>query len=156
MEKFIFGEKSGIYIIDLRKTEKALLAAKEFLKEIASTGKKVLFVGTKKQAKKIIRAEAQRCGMFFIDERWLGGCLTNFKTIRNSVDKLNQIQEKKSTEIYESFAKKEKAQIDRMEKKLLKNLEGIRDMEKLPDCLIIVDSDAEDIAVKEAKIIGYL
>ncbi len=154
MEPYIFGEKSGIYIIDLRKTEKALIEAKEFLKDLSAAGKKVLFVGTKKQAKKIVRSAAQRCGMFFVDERWLGGCLTNFATIRRSVDKLNQIQEKKSSEIYDSFAKKEKAKIDRMENKLLKNLEGIRDMDKLPDCLFIVDSDAEQIAVKEAKIIG--
>lgn len=154
MAPYIFGEKSGIYIIDLRKTEEALIKAREFLKGISASGKNVLFVGTKKQAKKIIRSAAQRCGMYFVDERWLGGCLTNFSTIRRSVDKLNQIQEKKSSEIYESFAKKEKARIDRIENKLLKNLEGIRDMDKLPDCLFVVDSDAEDIAVREAKKIG--
>ena len=154
MEKFIFGEKSGIYIIDLTKTEESLLKAADFLYEITSSGKTVLFAGTKKQAKKIIRDEAERCGMFFIDERWLGGCLTNFATIRRSVDKLNQLQEMKAGEVYESLAKKEKARLDRVEAKLLKNLEGIRDMNALPDCLVVVDPEDENIAVKEAYKIG--
>ena len=151
MEKYIFGEKSGIYIIDLKKTEEALSTASEFLQELASTGKTVLFAGTKKQAKQIIREEAQRCGMFFIDERWLGGCLTNFATIQKSVEKLNQLQEMKQGEVYDSLAKKEKARIDREEYKLLKNLEGIREMKGLPDCLIVVDCEAEEIAIKEAR-----
>ncbi len=154
MGEYIFGEKSGIYIIDLQKTEQALSKAQTFLKNLASSGKTILFVGTKKQAKTIVKDAAIRSGMFFVDERWLGGCLTNFATIRKSVDKLRQIQEKKSSETYEALAKKEKASIDRDEMKLLKNLAGIKEMQKLPDCLLVVDSEAEIIAIKEAKIIG--
>ena len=151
MADYIFGEKSGIYIIDLKKTEEALTKAMEFVRGITSQGKKVLFVGTKKQAKKIIRDEARRCGMFFVDERWLGGCLTNFTTIRKSVDRLNQIQEIKESDLYNAYAKKERARIDREEHKLLKNLEGIRDMGRLPDCVVVVDAEVEDIAIKEAR-----
>ena len=154
MGKYIFGAKSGIYIIDLRKTEEALLAAVAFVEKLASEGKIVLFAGTKKQAKKIIKDEAERCGMFYVDERWLGGCLTNFNTIRKSVDKLNSIQEMKKGEVYETLAKKEKARIDRVEHKLLKNLGGVREMNKTPDCLVIVDAEAEGIAIAEARKLG--
>ncbi|MFC1570156.1 30S ribosomal protein S2 [Candidatus Omnitrophota bacterium] len=154
MEKFIFGEKSGIYIIDLTKTEQALIEAMEFIRDLTAQGKRVLFAGTKKQAKSIIREEAQRCGMFFVDERWLGGCLTNFETIKKSIKRLDHLQEMKESEIYLSLAKKEKARMDREEHKLLKNLEGIRYMETLPDCLVVVDCEAEDIAIKEARRIG--
>ena len=154
MKKFIFGAKNGIYIIDLRKTEAALEKARQAVYDITSQGKIVLFAGTKKQAKSIIREEAQKCEMFFIDERWLGGCLTNFATIRKSVDRLNSLQEMKKSEVYEGLAKKEKARVEREEHKLLKNLEGIREMEVLPDCLIVVDAEAEHIAIKEAKKIG--
>jgi small subunit ribosomal protein S2 len=154
MAKYIFGAKSGIYIIDLTKTEKALTEAAQIVYDMALEGKKVLFVGTKKQAKQIIRDEAKRCEMFFVDERWLGGCLTNFATIRKSVDRLNQLQEMKTGETYAVLAKKEKARMDREEHKLLKNLGGIREMGGLPDCLVIVDAEAEDIAIKEAKKLG--
>ena len=154
MAPYIFGEKSGIYIIDLEKTEEALIKAGDFLHELAASGKTALFVGTKKQAKQIIREEAQRCGMFFVDERWLGGCLTNFSTIRKSVERLNQLQEMKESEIYGALAKKEKAHIDREEYKLLKNLEGIREMKELPDCLVVIDAEAENIAIREAYKIG--
>jgi small subunit ribosomal protein S2 len=154
MKRFIFGAKSGIYILDLKKTEEALNRAVDFVYKIAAEGKRALFVGTKKQAKQIVRDEAQRCDMFFVDERWLGGCLTNFNTIRKSVDKLDRLQEMKASEIYASLAKKEKAQLDREEMKLLKNLEGIRDMKTLPDCVIVVDAEAENIAVREARKIG--
>lgn len=151
MEKFIFGEKSGIYIIDLEKSEKALQKAQEFVKDLAKNNKTVLFAGTKRQSKKIVREEAERCGMFYVDERWLGGCLTNFSTIRKSVDKLDEIQEMKEGKIYDSLAKKEQAQIDREENKLLRNLGGIRKMKKLPDCVVVVDTVDEEIAVKEAR-----
>lgn len=152
MEKFIFGEKSGIYIIDLEKTEKALQEACDFVGKLAKENRTVLFVGTKRQAQNIVKQEAERCGMFYVEERWLGGCLTNFQTIRKSVDKLNDIQKMKEGEIYDSLAKKEQAQIDRQENKLLRNLGGIRDMVKLPDCVVIVDTEAEGISVKEAVI----
>lgn len=154
MGEYIFGEKNGIYIIDLQKTEKALLKAMDFLKDLAASGKHALFVGTKKQSKQIIKEEAQRCNMFYVDERWLGGCLTNFTTIKKSVERLNQLQEMKESEVYGSLAKKEKASIDREEYKLLKNLAGIRDMHKLPDCLIVVDAEDEEIAIKEGHKIG--
>jgi len=154
MGKYIFGEKSGIYIIDLEKTEKALARAEEFLTALASEGKNVLFAGTKKQAKQTIKDEAERCGMFFVNERWLGGCLTNFTTIRKSVEKLNGIQEMKKGEAYEALTKKEKAYIDKREYKLLKNLSGVRDMNELPHCLIVIDAEAENIAIQEARKIG--
>lgn len=154
MEKYIFGERSGIYIIDLKKTEEALARAEEFLMTLAAERKTVLFAGTKKQAKETIKDEATRCGMFYVNERWLGGCLTNFATIRKSVEKLNHIQEMKKSEIYESLSKKEKAHIDKDEYKLLKNLEGVRDMNVLPNCLIVVDAEAENIAIREARKIG--
>ena len=154
MGKFIFGEKNGIYIIDLKKTEANLVKAMDFVRSLTAEGKTLLFVGTKKQAKTIIRSEAQKNGMFFIDERWLGGCLTNFGTIRKSVDRLQHIQKVKAGDTYNSYAKKEKAKIDREENKLLKNLEGIIKMTKLPDALVIVDAELEDIAIKEAKKIG--
>ncbi|MFH1846537.1 MAG: 30S ribosomal protein S2 [Candidatus Omnitrophota bacterium] len=154
MKKFIFGEKSGIYIIDLRKTEKALLEAIEVLTDLAAQGKKILFVGTKKQAKKIIKDEASRCGMYYVEERWLGGCLTNFTTIRRSVERLNQLQEKKASAIYEGLAKKEKARMDREEYKLLKHLSGVREMSTLPDCMVVIDAEAEHIAIREAHKIG--
>lgn len=151
MEKFIFGEKSGIYIIDLEKTEQALKKACDHVRALAAENKTVLFAGTKRQAKDIVRQEAERCGMFYVDERWLGGCLTNFQTIRKSVEKLDDIQKMKEGEIYDSLAKKEQAKIDRMENKLLRNLGGIRKMKALPDCVIIVDTVAEMIAVKESR-----
>jgi len=154
MGKYIFGEKSGIYIIDLEKTEKALARAEEFLTSLAAEGKTVLFAGTKKQAKQTIKDEAERCGMFFVNERWLGGCLTNFTTIRKSVEKLNGIQEMKKGEAYEALTKKEKAYIDKREYKLLKNLSGVRDMNELPHCLIVIDAEAENIAIQEARKIG--
>ena len=134
--KYIFGQKSGIYIIDLLKTEVALQEAVDFLYGLAASGKNILFVGTKKQAKQIVKEEADRCGMFYVDERWLGGCLTNFSTIRKSISRLNQIQEMKESEVYPTLSKKEKAHYDREEAKLLKYFEGIRDMETLPAALV--------------------
>ncbi|HNX91796.1 MAG TPA: 30S ribosomal protein S2, partial [Candidatus Omnitrophota bacterium] len=151
MKKYIFGEKSGIYIIDLEKTEKALKEATDFLYSVAKEGKKILFVGTKKQAKQIIKEEAERCGMFYVDERWLGGCLTNFATIRKSIKRLDYLQGLKKSEIYNELAKKEKVKIDREEQKLLKQLKGIKDMINLPDAMVLVDAEAEAIAVKEAN-----
>jgi small subunit ribosomal protein S2 len=150
MKEYIFGEKSGIYIIDLKKTEEALTDAVNFLSGLAAAGKKILFVGTKKQAKSIISDEAQRCGMFYVNERWLGGTLTNFTTIRKSVQRLHYIEGMKKSDIYGSLAKKEKAHLEKEELKLLKNLRGIKDMEQLPSALIVVDEDLEKTAIKEA------
>ena len=151
MGKFIFGKKSGIYIIDLEKTEKALMEASKFVEELAASGGKVLFAGTKKQAKQIIREEAQKCDMFFVEERWLGGCLTNFNTIRKSISRLDNLEDLKKSETYTSLAKKERVQLDREEQKLLKNLRGIRHMKGLPAAVIVVDAEAENIAVLEAR-----
>jgi small subunit ribosomal protein S2 len=154
MKKYIFGAKSGIYILDLEKTEMALLEAMSFVQQLAEDNKKVLFVGTKKQAKQIIKNEAERCGMYYIDERWLGGCLTNHATIKKSVDRLDNIQAIKASETYNDLAKKERVKMDRVENKLLKNLKGIRDMTAMPAAVILVDADAEKIAVKEAVKLG--
>ncbi len=154
MGKFIFGKKSGIYIIDLEKTEKALIKASEFVKDLAAKGGKALFAGTKKQAKQIIREEAEKCDMYFVDERWLGGCLTNFDTIRKSIGRLEYLENIKKSETYNSLAKKERVQLEREEQKLLKNLRGIREMKTLPGVVIVVDAEAERIAVLEARKLG--
>lgn len=154
MAPYIYGEKKGIYIIDLVKTETLLNEALEFLKNLVKEGKKVVFVGTKKQAKEIIKREAERSGMFYVEERWLGGCLTNLSTIRKSIKRLDKLQAMKNEETYNDLAKKEKVKLDREEYKLLKNLNGIRGMEKLPSAIIVIDTDAEKIAVSEANKIG--
>jgi len=151
MEKFIFGKKEGIYIIDLEKTTELLLNACKFLNEVAITGSYVLFVGTKKQALSIVREEAKKCGMFYVNQRWLGGTLTNFRTIRKSIKKLESFEKMKEDGTYDSISKKEKAMIDKKIANLLKNLEGIRGMERLPGALFVVDSKKEAIAVHEAN-----
>lgn len=151
MKQYIFGEKSGIYIIDLKKTEDALKGAMNFLSGLAATGKKALFVGTKKQAKQIIADEATRCGMYFVNERWLGGTLTNFTTIRKSIDRLTHLQNMQKSDFYSSLAKKEKSHIEKEEQKLLKNFRGIKDMATLPSVLIVVDEELEKTAIREAK-----
>lgn len=151
MEKFIFGEKEGIYIIDLEKTAKLLLDACTFLSEVATAGSYILFVGTKRQSQPIIKEEAKKCDMFYVNQRWLGGTLTNFLTIRKSVKKLESFEKMKEDGTYEGLSKKEKAVIDKKIAKLLKNLEGIRAMERLPGALFVVDSKKEAIAVHEAN-----
>jgi small subunit ribosomal protein S2 len=154
MKQYIFGEKSGIYIIDLKKTEDALTSAMNFLSGLTATGKKVLFVGTKKQAKQIIADEAARCGMYFVNERWLGGTLTNFATIRKSIDRLAHLQNMQKSDFYSSLAKKEKSHIEKEEQKLLKNFRGIKDMATLPSVLVVVDEELEKTAIREAKKVG--
>jgi len=151
MEKFIFGKKEGIYIINLEKTVKLFLEACKFLNEVAIAGSCILFVGTKKQAKSIIKEEAQKCDMFYITERWLGGTLTNFRTIRKSIKKLEDFEKMKTDGTYETISKKERATIDKKITNLLRNLEGIRKMDRLPGALFVVDSKKEEIAVREAK-----
>ncbi|MGB2706070.1 MAG: 30S ribosomal protein S2 [Candidatus Omnitrophota bacterium] len=151
MEKFIFGEKEGIYIIDLEKTAKLLLEACRFLNEAATAGSYILFVGTKKQAQSIIKEEAGKCSMFYVNQRWLGGTLTNFLTIGKSVKKLESFENMKEDGTYKSISKKEKATIDKKIANLLKNLEGIRKMDRLPGAMFVVDSKREEIAVHEAN-----
>ena len=151
MEKFIFGEREGIYIIDLEKTAKFLLEACTFLNEVASAGSYVLFVGTKKQAQSIIKEESEKCNMFYVNQRWLGGTLTDFLTIRKSVKKLESFEKMKTDGVYGTLSKKERAMIDKKILNLLKNLSGIRRMDRLPGALFVVDSKKEEIAVHEAN-----
>lgn len=151
MEKFIFGEKEGIYIIDLEKTAKLLLEACKFLNEVTSVGSYVLFVGTKKQAQSIIKEEAEKCNVFYVNQRWLGGTLTNFLTIRKSIKKLESLEKMKEDGTYDKLSKKERATVDKKIANLLKNLEGIRKMDHMPGALFVVDSKREEIAVREAN-----
>ena len=154
MKKYIFGEKNGIYIIDLSKTQNAVLTACDFLRSVASSGGYVLFVGTKKQAQEIIKEEAGRCGMFYVNQRWLGGMLTNFQTIKKSIKRLLDIERMKEDGTMAKLAKKEVSALNKELFKLNKNLEGIRSMDKLPKAMFIIDAKKEDIAVKEAKTLG--
>ncbi len=150
MERFIFGERSKIYIIDLEKTAEYISKAREFLKDIASKGGKVLFVGTKKQAQDIIFDVAERSGMYFVKDRWLGGTLTNFKTIRNSIQRLKEIETMEKDGTFDAITKKEKAIFVKEMEKLRRNLQGVINMEKMPEALFVVDAKKEAIAVKEA------
>lgn len=151
MEKFIFGAKEGIYIINLEETARLLLEACKFLNEAATAGSYVLFVGTKKQAMSIIKEETNKCNMFYVNQRWLGGTLTNFRTIRKSIKKLESFEKMKEDGTYETISKKERSTIDKKIVKLLKNLEGIRNMDRLPGAMFVVDSKKESIAVHEAN-----
>ncbi|MEW6161779.1 MAG: 30S ribosomal protein S2 [Nitrospirota bacterium] len=150
MKKYIFGEKNGIYIIDLQKTLKGLEDAYNFIKGLASTGASVLLVGTKKQSQDAIQEEAIRAGAFYVNQRWLGGMLTNFSTIKKSIERLKKIETMKEDGTLELLPKKEVASIERERAKLEKNLSGIKDMACLPGALFIVDPKKEKIAVAEA------
>lgn len=154
MKKFIFGERSNIYIIDLEKTVDYLDKARKFVRGIASKGETVLFVGTKRQAQDLILQESQRSGMYYIKDRWLGGTLTNFKTIRNSIRRLEEIEIMQKDGTFSVITKKEKAILTKEMDKLKKNLQGIVSMKKMPGALFIVDAKKEDIAVKEARKLG--
>jgi len=151
MKPFIFMERNGIHIIDLKKTQELLESACNALSNITSDGKRILFVGTKKQAQEVIREEASRCGEFYVSERWLGGMLTNFTTIRKSVKRLNNIEKMESDGTYDKITKKEIMHLDREKDKLQGYLAGVVDMTRLPGALFVVDIKKEDIAVKEAK-----
>ena len=151
MKEYIFGQRNGIYIIDLGKTVKLFREALEFVTNLAAEGRTILFVGTKRQAKDVIAEEAQRCGMFYVNERWLGGLLTNFATIQRSLGRLRDLEAMSTDGRYETLSKKEIARNEKERKKLQKNLEGIRGMSRLPDAVFIVDSKKEQIAVDEAR-----
>jgi small subunit ribosomal protein S2 len=151
MRKYIFMERNGIHIIDLKKTKECIDVACEKITEIVKNGEKVLFVGTKKQAKSIIRSEAERCGMYYVNERWLGGTLTNFSTIKKSIRHLKSIEKMESDGTYEKLTKKEIGIIERERQKLKKVLEGIMEMNKIPGLIFIVDSKKETIAILEAR-----
>ena len=151
MKEYIFGERNGIYILDLGKTLKLFREAEEFVSRLASEGRTILFVGTKRQAKDVIAEEALRCGMYFVNERWLGGLLTNFATIQRSLGRLRDIEAMSTDGRYDTLSKKEIARNEKERRKLQKNLEGIRGMARLPDAVFIVDTKKEQIAVDEAR-----
>jgi len=151
MKPYIFMERSGIYIIDLNKTLVKLLTACEVITKIVQGGEKVLFLGTKKQARDIVRVEAERCGMPYVTERWLGGMLTNFSTIKKSVKHLKNLEKMAVDGTYDSITKKEILRIERKKEKLEKGLGGIKDMNRLPGGVFIVDTKKEAIAVAEAS-----
>jgi small subunit ribosomal protein S2 len=151
MKKFIFGARSGIYIIDLEKTEENLNGARDFLQEITSKGEMVLFVGTKKQIQDIVQQEALRCGMYYVSDRWPGGLLTNFNTIKKRIARLKEIEKMKEDGTFEKFTKKEVAGLEKELSKLKKNFAGIVQMEKMPKAIYIVDTKKEETAVREAK-----
>ena len=154
MKEYIFGERNGIYIIDLQKTLKMFKEASKFVTDLAAQGKVILFVGTKRQAQDAIAEEATRCGMFYINQRWLGGLLTNWITVQKSVKRLQEIDEMASDGRYNLLTKKEVIRLERERKHLQANLAGIKSMRRLPDAIFVVDSSNEAIAVKEARKLG--
>ena len=154
MKEFIFGERNGIYIIDLQKTLKMFKEASKFVTDLAGEGKTVLFVGTKRQAQDAIAEEAQRCGMFYINQRWLGGLLTNWVTVQKSVKRLKELDEMATDGRYELLPKKEVIKLERERKHLQANLAGIKNLNRLPDAVFVIDSNKEQIAVREARKLG--
>ena len=150
MKPYIFTERNNIYIVDLQQTVKLVEVAYDFVREISSNGGNVLFVGTKKQAQESIKNEAERCGMYYINYRWLGGTLTNFDTIRKRVKRLHELEEMENNKMFEVLPKKEVISLKREKGKLEKVLTGIKDMEKLPSAIFVVDPKKEKIAVAEA------
>ena len=154
MKEYIFGERNGIYIIDLQKTLKLFKDAMRFVAEQSAQGKTLLFVGTKRQAQEAVQEEATRCGMFYVNNRWLGGLLTNFATVKQSIKRLKEMEAMIEEGAGERRTKKEIIRLERERKKLQANLAGIRDMETLPDMLFVIDSNKEEIAVREARRLG--
>jgi small subunit ribosomal protein S2 len=151
MKPYIFGERNGIYIIDLGKTARLFRDAEQFVMQLAAEGRTLLFVGTKRQAQDAIAEEAQRCGMYYINQRWLGGLLTNFTTIQKSLARLRDLEAMETDGRYDILSKKEIARLDKEKRRLQKNLDGIRHMDRLPDVVFIVDTKHEQIAVDEAR-----
>ena len=150
MKPFIFGKRSGVHIIDLQKTLRLFKEAVDFVTDLATQGKTVLFVGTKGQAQETVQEEARRCGMYWVNNRWLGGLLTNFPTVQKSIKRYRELESMRDNGFYEKLSKKEVARLERERKKLEKNLLGIKEIERCPDALFVVDSRQETIAVKEA------
>ena len=151
MKEYIFGQRNGIYIIDLQKTIKLFKEALQFIRTISESGRPILFVGTKKQAQDIIKEFAQKCESCFVNQRWLGGLLTNFSVIRGSIDKLIEFDEMKEDGRWDLLSKKEQSKLEKSYRKLSKNLGGIRTMTELPALLFVVDSSKEEIAIFEAQ-----
>ena len=154
MKEYIFTERNGIYIIDLQKTVKKIDEAYYFIRDLAMEGGTVLFVGTKKQAQESIEQEAKRCEMFYVNQRWLGGMLTNFKTIQSRINKLRKVEKMEADGDFDLLPKKEVIQLKAEQEKLEKNLGGIKEMKKLPSAMFVVDPRKEHIAILEAKALG--
>ncbi len=155
MKTYIFGARNGIYIIDLQQTVRLFHAAYEWVRDLAAQGGTIMFVGTKKQAQDIVREEAERCGMFYVNNRWLGGMLTNFQTIRQSIERLKKLEEiMADPEMIQALTKKEMSENAREHDKLMATLAGIKNMRKLPDALWVIDTKKEEIAVAEANRLG--
>ena len=156
MKEYIFGERNGIYIIDLQKTQRMFREAIGFVTNIIAEdkGRTVLFVGTKRQAQDAIREEAERCGQFYVNQRWLGGLLTNFQTVQKSIKRLKDLESMQTDGRYEKLTKKERIKLDRERESLNKNLSGIKSMSRLPDAVFIIDVKKEEIAVAEANRLG--
>ena len=154
MKEFIFGERNGIYIIDLQKTLKMFKEASKFVQDLAADGRIILFVGTKRQAQDAIAEEAQRCSMFYVNQRWLGGLLTNWVTVQKSVKRLKELDEMATDGRYDLLPKKEVIKLERERKHLQANLAGIKNMTRLPDAIFVIDSNKEQIAVRESRKLG--
>ena len=154
MKKYIYGARNGIHIVDLQKTLKKFREAEEFIRKITAAGKKILFVATKRQAQELVKHEAERCGMYFVNQRWLGGTMTNFATIRKSIDRLLQLEKMEEEGEFERLHKKEALNKRKEIEKLNKFLGGIKSMRELPDALFIIDTQKERIALAEAKTLG--
>ena len=151
MKPYLMKDKAGIYIIDLEKTVQCLDKASDFLADLSSKGKKILFVGCKRQAQEAVKEAAGAAGQYYVNHRWLGGTLTNLSTIRKSVERLKYLEDIEKSAEFKAMSKKELAALGREREKLFRNLDGVRDMEKLPDAIVIVDSARETIAVAEAR-----
>src|SRR5208282_3367158 len=154
MKEYIFGERNGIYIIDLQKTLKMFKEASKFVQDLAAEGRIILFVGTKRQAQDAIAEEAQRCSMFYVNQRWLGGLLTNWITVQKSVKRLKELDEMATDGRYDLLPKKEVIKLERERKHLQANLAGIKNMTRLPDAIFVIDSNKEQIAVRESRKLG--
>ncbi|MDG2224345.1 MAG: 30S ribosomal protein S2 [Rubripirellula sp.] len=154
MAPYIFGRKNQIHIIDIRETLRGLLRAKKYLSQVAAGGSLILFVGTKRQAGEAVEAQALRCGMPFVSERWLGGTLTNFRTIRSRLGRLEELEELRGSERINDYSKKMQSSLNREYRKMYRNLNGLRTMNRLPECLFMVDPGKERNAVREAKRLG--
>lgn len=154
MKKYIFTARNDIHILNLEQTSDLIDAAYNYVRDVAASGKTVLFVGTKKQAQEAVKEEAERCGMFYVNNRWLGGCLTNFKTIKTRIERLNKLNQKEKVGEFNLLPKKEVARLKQERDKLEANLGGIKDMRELPGLIFVVDPTKEHICVKEAKALG--
>jgi len=154
MKEYIFGERNGIYIVDLQKTLRLFREALKFATELGTEGKTVLFVGTKRQAQEVVAEEAVRAEMFFVNQRWLGGILTNFVTVQKSIARLRELNAMATEGRFDELSKKEVSRLEKERKRLEKNLRGIQDMNRLPDAVYVIDSNREEIAVHEARKLG--